>query len=147
MSLLWPGAGPFRGLRLTSPAHAGASPSPLGVALNPFHPPTYLPTGLLPIEAIYRLSLPVLDESIVSFGFNTATPDGSFNFVFKWIGGVWNMWTTMPDGTVRTAGCVPLVINWCRYTDFSAVIISGLPVLGQGDLVGGTLLLIKWKVI
>lgn len=143
--LTWPGKGPRESGRFRSPLPSQQFAQVLGNTLNPNQTPSPAPTGILPIRAIYLLSLPQIDSTILNFGFNTSTPDGAFSFVFKWIGGVWNNWVTLPDGSTRPAGCIPQVLNWLAYRDFSTVIVSSLPVLGAGDLVGKPLFLIKWK--
>jgi hypothetical protein len=102
--------------------------------------------GLPRISAIYQIPFPVNDPSIVNFSFPVKTADGSFVFLFKWFSAIslWNCWVTMPDNTIRPAGCIPLVLNWMGYRDFSLVFIDDQPSFGIGDLVGSTMLLVKW---
>jgi hypothetical protein len=141
--LTWPGRGPTGAKKFRGPQEAQAFAQVLGNALNPNQAPSVAPTGFPPIEAIYLLSLPNVDSD--NYGFNTSTPDGAFHFVFKWLDAEWNCWVTMPDGSVRPAGCIPLVFNWTGWLDFSTVIVSSLVVLGHGDLSGATMFLVKWK--
>ena len=142
----WPGPGPYRPTRFAGPDASKAYPQVTGIAFNPSAPVPEALGGLSRIETIYQLPLPVFDPSILNFSFPAAVAEGPFSFVFKWFTSMsaWNCWVTMPDGTVRPAGCIPLVLNWMAWRDFSLVIISNLAALGMADLSESALLLVKW---
>lgn len=100
-----------------------------------------------PVAASYLVNYPSIDPLTVAFSFQSQTPAGNFSFEFRFLGGVWNGWATLPSGEVRPFGCVPDVVDWTGFLDFGIVIVSGLPALGQGDLVASSsLYLIAWGV-
>ncbi len=88
-----------------------------------------------------------LPAGTVAFQFTTSNAAGLWDFVFKWLNGMWSGWATLPvTGEVRPFGCVPGVVNWARFLDWGTIWISPLAELGLADLTstGTSLVLIGW---
>jgi len=96
------------------------------------------------IKNIYVVNLPKISDDVVTFTFSTQTPYGVFNFVLRWFDEAWHVWATLPSGEVRSAGCVPNVINWTGFTDYGLYVYSSLVNLGQFDLPGTSMVLLAW---
>jgi hypothetical protein len=141
----WPGRGPNRVDRFPRQKLSTAYAVAVGYSLNLSVVDDTVPSKIPPVEKIYMLTLPTVDSTIVNYGFSISLADGSFSFAFKWLGSVWNCWVTMPDGTIRPAGCYPQVPNWTAYKDWGLVLLSNKTILGQADLNGAVMFLLKWK--
>jgi hypothetical protein len=144
--LVWPGKGPNQAKRFRAPPLSTAYAATQGLTINIAAAVPQALGGLPAIAKLYQIPFPVVDPSIVNFSFTTSTPEGSWSFLFKWYAAMasWNCWVTMPDGTIRATGCIPLVLNWMGYADFSVVFLGDQAAFGQSDLVGSSMLLIVW---
>lgn len=83
-------------------------------------------------------------EPADNFQFNCAAEAGLFSFHFKWLNDKWNLWVTLPDGTVRQAGTEPGVISWSEFDDFGLVIKSDMETIDKSSLFLTEMYLITW---
>lgn len=93
---------------------------------------------------VYLVNLPAIAPNLFGFSFRTKTADGNVGFVFQWANGVWNGTATMPDGSLRTFGVYPGVVNWTGFLDFGLLFLSSLTAIGQGDMASVSAVLIRW---
>ena len=96
------------------------------------------------ISTAYLINFPKIDDTIEAFSFAAAIPDGTFEFLFKWINGAWSCWVTLPSGEIRSAGCIPGVMNWAAFLDFGLIVLSSLTAVGQTELTSTSLVIAKW---
>lgn len=69
------------------------------------------------IKKIERVNIPNI-EIQDNFKFDAISEAGTFTFNFKWFNDRWNLWVTLPDGTIREAGVYPNVTSWTGSTDY-----------------------------
>lgn len=83
-------------------------------------------------------------EPADNFQFDCAAEAGLFSFHFRWLNDKWNLWVTLPDGTVRQAGTEPGVISWSEFDDFGLVIESDMETIDKSSLFLTEMYLITW---
>lgn len=83
-------------------------------------------------------------EVTENFTFDCATESGIFSFHFKWLNDRWNLWVTLPDGTIRQAGTVPEVISWSEFDDFGLVFKTDMQTIDYNGLMQTEMYLITW---
>ena len=79
-----------------------------------------------------------------NFKFDCAADSGNFTFHFKWLNDRWNLWVTLPDGTVRQAGTEPGVVSWSEFGDYGLVFIYDGETIGFKEIFQTELNLITW---
>ena len=77
--------------------------------------------------------------------FETIASAGTFTFKFKWLNNRWNLWVTLPDGTVREAGVQPNVISWSGFRDFGLIFNTQLQLIDYSSLFLTEMYLITWQ--
>ena len=83
-------------------------------------------------------------EPVENFSFTCTTESGLFEFHFKWLKDKWNLWVTLPDGTVRQAGTEPNVTSWTGCQDYGIVIEAELESIGFDALYHTELFVLTW---
>lgn len=94
-------------------------------------------------ETIELVPFPEI-EIVDNFKFEALSEFGTFTFNFKWFNSRWNLWVTLPDGTIREAGVYPNVINWTGNTDYGLVFQTSLDVIDYASLNLVEIYLLKW---
>jgi hypothetical protein len=89
----------------------------------------------------YLVPYPTAIDGLFSFDFSAKIPEGRFRFAFKWINEVWNLWVTLPDGSVRRAGVYPGDTSWTGFIDYGIKITTPLKTIGFSNLTNTNLLL------
>lgn len=79
-----------------------------------------------------------------NFKFDCAAEAGIFTFHFKWFNDRWNLWVTLPDGSVRQAGTEPGVISWSEFNDFGLVFRTDQQAIDYNGLLQTEMNLITW---
>ena len=79
-----------------------------------------------------------------NFKFDCTTEGGNFTFHFKWLNDRWNVWVTLPDGTIRQAGTEPGVISWSEFDDYGLVFITDQQTIDHNGIFNTELVLITW---
>lgn len=80
-----------------------------------------------------------------NFEFSASAQAGVFTFNFKWLNSRWNLWVTLPDGTVRQAGVLPGVVSWSECQNFGLVFETSLPVIDYNSLFLTELYILTWE--
>lgn len=80
-----------------------------------------------------------------NFQFDCIAEGGNFTFHFKWLNDRWNLWVTLPDGSVREAGVEPGVISWTGYSDYGLVFNSEVKKIDRTSLLSTELYIITWQ--
>lgn len=80
-----------------------------------------------------------------NFTFNASCADGAFSFSFKWLNDRWNVWVTLPDGTIRQAGVEPNVTSWSGFSDYGLFFKTDLSVIDYNSLFLCDLILVAWE--
>lgn len=80
-----------------------------------------------------------------NFEFEAIASAGTFVFKFKWLNDRWNLWVTLPDGTVKQAGTVPEIISWTGSNDYGLILKSSLDFLDYNSLFMAGMYLITWQ--
>lgn len=96
------------------------------------------------IEYTQKIPFPEMESLVENFSFDCVCTPGSFTLHFKWLNGRWNLWVTLPDGTVREAGVYPNVISWTGCTDYGLEIKNSLSEIDFNSLLLLEIHLIKW---
>ena len=97
-----------------------------------------------PAKEVDVINLPNIDPALISFSFSSSIAQGTFTFTFVWANGVWNLWVTMPDLSIRHSGVYPRVVNWSGFLDFGLFFDTELMAIGKTDLQGVTMAIIVW---
>ena len=79
-----------------------------------------------------------------NFEFSCTAQGGVFNFHFKWLNDRWNLWVTLPDGTVRQAGVQPGVTSWSESKGYGLIFETALPVIDYSSLFLTELYILTW---
>ena len=79
-----------------------------------------------------------------NFIFDCATDAGIFTFHFKWFNDRWNLWVTLPDGSVRQAGTEPGVVSWSEFEDYGLIFITEAERIKFNDLFQTEMYIITW---
>lgn len=79
------------------------------------------------------------------FSFSAVHPDGVFRFRFRFFGGRWNGWATLPSGEVRAFGVLPGVISWAGFPDYGIIFSTSLTKIERSKLRDTTLYVITWE--
>lgn len=96
------------------------------------------------IKNTYLVPYPDLDTPAENFTFNCVLPSGTFSFHFKWLNNRWDLWVTLPDGTVRQAGVYPNVMSWSGHTDYGVIFNTSLSDIDFSSLFLTELLIVEW---
>lgn len=83
-------------------------------------------------------------ELVDNFEFDTISISGNFKFHFRWLNGRWNLWVTIPDGTVREAGVYPGVVSWSGFNDYGLLVKSNLAEIDKSSLTLAEIYIITW---
>lgn len=95
------------------------------------------------IKNIEQVTFPEI-EIVDNFTFDALSEAGTFSFNFKWFNNRWNLWVTLPDGTVREAGVYPNVINWTGNTDYGLVFGTNLDTINYNSINLVEIFIITW---
>lgn len=76
--------------------------------------------------------------------FDAVAEAGTFTFHFKWFNGRWNLWVTLPDGTIREAGVIPNILNWTGSQDYGLCFKTNLSEIDFSSLKLTEILIITW---
>ena len=95
------------------------------------------------IEKTELVPFPSADPA-ENFEFSCTADAGSFTFRFKWLNDRWNVWVTLPDGSVRQAGTEPNVVSWTGFDDYGLMFKTSLPVIDFNSLFLTEMVLITW---
>lgn len=90
-----------------------------------------------------RIPFPSGDVS-ENFSFSCSAQGGAFTFHFKWFNDRWNLWVTMPDGSVRQAGVYPGVTSWSEFDDYGLVFETVMESIDYNSLFLTEMYLITW---
>ena len=80
-----------------------------------------------------------------NFNFSCTAEGGLFEFHFKWFNDRWNLWVTLPDGTVRQAGTEPNVPSWTGCQDYGIVIEGEMERIDYSELYHAELYILTWQ--
>ena len=94
-------------------------------------------------EKVELIPFPAGDISD-NFEFDCAAESGIFSFKFKWLNDRWNVWVTLPDGSVRQAGTVPGVISWSEFDDYGLIFVTEKQSIDYNGLFQTEMYLITW---
>lgn len=83
-------------------------------------------------------------EPTENFEFSCTADSGTFLFHFKWLNNRWNLWVTLPDGSIRQAGVGPGLVSWTGYNDYGIYFKTELQVIDFNSLFLTELYLITW---
>lgn len=95
------------------------------------------------IKKVERVSFPNT-EIQENFKFDAVTEAGTFTLNFRWFNNRWNLWVTLPDGTIREAGVYPNIVSWTGSTDYGLVIKTSLADIDYNSLTLTEILIITW---
>lgn len=79
-----------------------------------------------------------------NFEFDTVHPDGVFNFHFRYFGGKWHGWCTLPSGEIRAFGVLPFVLSWTGFSDYGLYFDTSLQSISRSDLANTSLYIVSW---
>jgi hypothetical protein len=84
----------------------------------------------------YVLYPPSIPEDVERLSFSSNLAGGDpWVFTFLWLNEAWSAFITLPDETVREAGCVPGVLNWTGYSDYAIQFdYANADVIGLNDI-------------
>jgi hypothetical protein len=85
------------------------------------------------IKFVYPIPIPSSGNGVLNFTFNARINGMIFAFNFKYTG-KWNIYVTMPGGTIRDAALIPNVTQWSGYSDYSIYCQTDLANIGVNDL-------------
>lgn len=83
-------------------------------------------------------------EITENFSFSCSAEAGMFTFHFKWLNDRWNVWVTLPDGSVRQAGVVPGVISWSECKNYGLLFESNLSTVDYKSLFLTEMYILTW---
>lgn len=95
------------------------------------------------IKAVEKIPFPQ-NTNAENFMFDCMTEKGTFSFHFRFFGGVWQCWVTLPAGIVRQIGVYPNVISGSGNTDVGFVFKTNMPEIGKSSLFFTELYLLTW---
>lgn len=95
-------------------------------------------------KRIERINWPSFDLA-ENFEFDVTAASGSLTLHFKWLNERWNLWVTLPDGTVRQAGVYPGVVSWTGFNDYGFLFATSLEEIGYASLQLAEVYLIIWE--
>ena len=95
------------------------------------------------IQKAEHVPFPSADPS-ENFEFSCTADAGSFTFHFKWLNDRWNLWVTLPDGSIRQAGVEPNVTSWTGFDDYGLIFRTSLPEIDYSSLFLTEMVLITW---
>lgn len=79
-----------------------------------------------------------------NFKFNALAEAGTFTFHFKWFNNRWNLWVTLPDGTIREAGVYPNLVSWTGNTDYGLYFQTNLAEIDKSSLNLTEIYILTW---
>lgn len=79
-----------------------------------------------------------------NFTFSCSASGGAFTFHFKWLNDRWNLWVTLPDGSVRQAGVLPGVTSWSEFDDYGLVFETVLENIDYNSLFLTEMYILTW---
>jgi len=82
----------------------------------------------------YTITIPPIETSTVHFNFSAEAAGVAFSFDFWFFSDRWNVYVTLPDGTIREAVLYANVQNWVGYSDYRLVAMTDKTTIGQTDL-------------
>lgn len=80
-----------------------------------------------------------------NFEFSCSASGGVFKFHFKWLNERWNLWVTLPDGTVRQAGVLPGVISWSECSTYGLIFETSLTSIDYQSLFLTEMYILTWQ--
>lgn len=80
-----------------------------------------------------------------NFTFSCSAQDGDFDFHFKWLNDRWNVWVTLPDGSVRQAGVLPSVTSWSECDNYGLIFETNLTIIDYSSLFLTEMYIITWE--
>jgi len=83
-------------------------------------------------------------EPAENFTFTCTAEGGLFEFHFKWFNDRWNLWVTLPDGTVRQAGTEQGVTSWTGCQDWGLVIEGEMQKIAFDELYHTEMFILTW---
>lgn len=84
-------------------------------------------------------------ELVENFQFDAITSAGTITLQFKWLNDRWNLWVTLPDGTVREAGVYPGVLSWSGFNDYGLLFKSNVAEIDYSSLLLTEVYFIVWQ--
>lgn len=84
-------------------------------------------------------------EVTENFSFSCSASGGVFTFNFKWLNERWNLWVTLPDGSVRQAGVIPGVVSWSECKNYGLLFESSLEEINYSSLFLTELYILTWE--
>lgn len=97
------------------------------------------------VDYSQKIPWPSMESPVENFTFDCVCTPGTLTFHFKWLNDRWNLWVTLPDGSIREAGVQPNVVSWSGHTDYGIYFISSLETIDFDSLFLTELYLIVWE--